>query len=221
MTRLSLVLLRALIACSGRNEPRSDSGPSPADTGLPNDAGQVDASMPLDAGGCVDPSSPCAEGKAPSADNPCMPWEDDCDHVHLCGDDEPRWCRPENLCEAVPTCELGTGVTVPSTPCGPSEPNCTIQTMCGQTIFCRPMVDCQEEPTCPPSYLSSITPCGIGEPDCRAVYGCNQARWCRVDPGCDGVAVCTRGLPTTYPCAQDEVHCERVSECGMTVFCRY
>jgi hypothetical protein len=220
MRLLLLVALSALIACSGRNDPALDSGPS-NDSGTPSDAGQADVSSSGDAGSCADPQSPCSGDRGPSSDQPCMPWNEGCDHVHLCGGDEPRWCYERTNCLAIPGCEPGSGTTDPPTPCGPSEPNCSIRSLCGQTIFCRPMVDCEDEPSCPPSYLSSRTPCGIGEPDCRGVYGCNQARWCRVDTGCDGVATCARGIPTEYPCAQGEVHCERVSQCGMTVFCRY
>jgi hypothetical protein len=220
MRQFLLIALSVLIACSGRNEPAFDSGPN-SDSGVPSDAGLADVNPSNDAGSCADPQSPCAAGSGPSADSPCMPWEEDCDHVHLCGGDEARWCRSIELCGAFPSCEPGSGQADPATPCGLSEPNCSHATRCGATIFCRPEVDCLEAPSCPPAYLTSRTPCGIDEPDCRGVYHCNRARWCRVDTGCDGVATCARGIPTEYPCAQDEVHCERVSQCGTTVFCRY
>jgi len=218
MRPLLLLLLVGVAACSGRTEPSSDGGPA-GDGGVV-DAGASDGGS-ADAGNvdCVDPADPCAEGKAPSDDRPCMPWEATCDHVHTCDADEARWCRVVEMCLAMPSCEPGTSGS--ELPCGLDEPDCRTLSVCGSTLHCRVDMDCDAAPSCPPNQLQSRVPCGLDEPECHSIYMCGQALWCREDTGCDGIPSCERGIATEYPCVEGEEHCERSSACGATVFCRY
>jgi hypothetical protein len=216
MNAIKVVLVLGLMACTGRQAPADDAGAVPGDAAV--DAGSLDTGSAIDAGSCVDAGNPCTSDEIRQQDRPCMPWEEQCRRIQTCGSDRPVQCRAAISCLAIPGCEPGARSS--QIGCGLDETDCSTETVCGSTIFCRPDRDCAE-PTCPPDRLTSTVPCGRGEPDCVGIYDCGQAFWCRVDPGCDGVPACNRGIATTYPCVEGERFCERVTTCGASVFCRY
>ena len=216
---LRALVLFAMVACSGRHVPSTDGGPAAGDAGALRDAASGDVTAPNDAGSCADPNSPCADDMVASETRPCLPWETWCVRVGLCGSGEPRWCRPDSGCEAVPSCQPGERESM--TPCGLDEPDCTVRTLCNAAVFCRPETNCNDVPSCPPNQLGSVIPCGGNEAACRGIFVCSEARWCREDEGCDAVPNCARGVATNYPCVEGEGYCERSSACGTTIFCRF
>ena len=220
MPRVGLILLCSLVACSGRHVP--DYG----DGGVTDVGAVADAAQPLDAGACVAAENPCGDRMIASDTRPCLPWEDWCTHVHTCEDDSPYWCRPRASCDAMPFCLENE--TASDVPCGLAEEDCTTRTECDTALHCRNERTCISggPVACPPNSAPSQSPCGLDEPDCTAHYGCNRATepatlWCRAVASCSTPPSCDRGQATDYPCTLNEVHCERVTSCGQTLFCRY
>ena len=97
------------------------------------------------------------------SDAPCRRGEEECEEVSLCG--VTISCRPDFVCDAVPTCTLNTEEYASSFACEEEEDRCYGVTTCGETIFCRPITLCEAAPTCAEDEITSQDPCLARESD--------------------------------------------------------
>ena len=208
---LWLVALSSLACGRYVPAPGGDAGPA-----IDGGASALDAGAPA-----CDPLDTCPTEYFQTTEIACLPYQSSsvCSRLNRCVPEPGPWCHVAETCFALPSCPPTHRES--EVPCGLDEEQCTTAEACGLTVFCRPEMDCDAEPTCQTGTPSHI-PCGIDEPDCQSIYQCAEALWCRGNPeGCRALPTCNDGwVSTQYPCVANELHCERSTACGSSIFCR-
>lgn len=114
----------------------------------------------------------------------------------------------QDECRAIPTCQVGyseVGV------CSASD--CTLETTCGQSIYCQR--DCDDF-ACS-DFQSEVPFCDVASPDCSLrTSSCGEV-YCQ-DALCNGLPMCDEGENEVESCA-GRADCRSVSVCGTTIYC--
>ena len=172
----------------------------------------------------------CSEGMVESS-NPCRRGEESCEEPSLCG--TTITCRPELVCDAVPSCNDPFGEYASIYACENNDTDCYAVHECGSTIFCRPQTLCEAELECESNDFESLDPCLASESadECYTRTMCGTTVVCRPQACTESGAIppaeicMAEGLELALEGDCEEGECQEVSyrgACGVreTVLCR-